>query len=54
LDLRSGLETQLSALGVVRVGRVGGCTAETADLFSYRRDATTGRFAGMIWREADA
>jgi YfiH family protein len=49
LDLRAGLETQLSALGVHRVGRVGGCTAETGDLFSYRRDATTGRFAGLIW-----
>jgi YfiH family protein len=50
LDLRTGLETQLHALGVTRVGRVGGCTAETVDLFSYRRDATTGRFAGVIWR----
>jgi YfiH family protein len=50
LDLRTGLEAQLSKLGVTRAGRVGGCTAETADLFSYRRDATTGRFAGVIWR----
>jgi len=54
LDLRAGLEAQLAALGVTRVGRVGGCTAQTADLFSYRRDATTGRFAGVIWREAGA
>jgi YfiH family protein len=51
LDLRAGLEAQLAAVGVSRVGRVGGCTAETADLFSYRRDATTGRFAGLIWRD---
>jgi hypothetical protein len=52
LDLRTGLEAELTALGVTRVGRVGGCTAETDDLFSYRRDATTGRFAGLIWRDA--
>jgi polyphenol oxidase len=52
LDLRAGLQAQLTALGVTRIGRVGGCTAQTADLFSYRRDAITGRFAGLIWRDA--
>jgi len=25
------------------------CTAESAELFSYRRDGTTGRCAGLIW-----
>jgi copper oxidase (laccase) domain-containing protein len=27
------------------------CTAEAADYYSYRRDGTTGRFAGLVWRE---
>jgi len=25
------------------------CTAEDRDLYSYRRDGRTGRFAGLIW-----
>ena len=27
------------------------CTIETADLFSHRREGTTGRFAGYVWLE---
>ena len=29
--------------------QVDGCTAERPDLFSYRRDGTTGRSAGLVW-----
>lgn len=49
LDLRGGVATQLAALGVHRVIRAGGCTNEDTDFFSYRRDGTTGRFAGFVW-----
>lgn len=49
LDLRAGLERQLRAAGVAEVRRVGGCTAEDPGLYSYRRDGTTGRFAGVAW-----
>ena len=51
LDIRAGLLAQLHAAGV-RKGRViPHCTAETADYYSYRRDGTTGRFAGLVWRQ---
>jgi polyphenol oxidase len=59
LDLRAGLHAQLAAVGVGadsavrgRPGRViddARCTAESAELYSYRRDGKTGRFAGVIW-----
>jgi polyphenol oxidase len=49
LDIRAGVRAQLAAAGVGRVRSVPRCTKETADLFSYRRDGVTGRFAGMIW-----
>lgn len=49
LDLRAGLRGQLAALGVGRLSDDPRCTAETAELFSYRRDGQTGRFAGLIW-----
>jgi polyphenol oxidase len=48
LDLRAGLVSVLSGLGVT-VKVVGPCTAESPDHFSYRRDRTTGRFAGVVW-----
>jgi len=32
----------------VRVHDLSRCTVETDDLFSYRRDGMTGRFAGVI------
>jgi len=51
LDLRSGIDRQLREAGVVYVGLVGGCTADDPDFFSYRRDRTTGRFAGLVWLE---
>jgi hypothetical protein len=49
LDLRDGVTAQLAALGVERVMRVGGCANDDPDFFSYRRDGTTGRFAGLVW-----
>ncbi|MGQ0846365.1 MAG: peptidoglycan editing factor PgeF [Sporichthyaceae bacterium] len=52
LELRSAVRGQLRALGVDRVGQTGGCTQDDPAQFSYRRDGTTGRFAGLIWLEA--
>ena len=51
LDLPAGAAVQLASLGVA-VQRVGGCTLEQPELFSYRRDHATGRFAGLVWTEA--
>jgi polyphenol oxidase len=50
LDLRAGLTAELAGAGVT-VTSVGGCTAESPDHFSYRRDHVTGRFAGVVWLE---
>jgi len=50
IDLRAGLHGQLAALGVERVSHDARCTAECSELYSYRRDGYTGRFAGLIWR----
>lgn len=49
LDLRAGLRAQLTRAGLVRVSDDLRCTAESDELFSYRRDGQTGRFAGLIW-----
>jgi len=49
LDLRAGLRSQLAALRVGLVSDDPRCTAESPELYSYRRDGTTGRFAGVIW-----
>jgi polyphenol oxidase len=49
LDLHAGISGQLASLGVRRVQRDERCTAEDDDLYSYRRDGRTGRFAGLIW-----
>jgi polyphenol oxidase len=49
IDLRAGLRGQLTGLGVVRIADDLRCTAESPELFSYRRDGDTGRFAGLIW-----
>jgi polyphenol oxidase len=51
LDLPAGASAQLASLGVA-VQRIEGCTLEQPELFSYRRDQTTGRFAGLVWAEA--
>jgi polyphenol oxidase len=49
LDIAAGVRAQLTAAGVGRTAADGRCTRESADLFSYRRDGTTGRFAGLVW-----
>ena len=49
IDLRAGLHGQLERLGVASITHDARCTAESAELYSYRRDGTTGRFAGLIW-----
>ena len=50
LDLRAGLVSALTGRRV-RVQVVGPCTAESPDHYSYRREGTTGRFAGVVWVE---
>ncbi len=52
LDLRAALTTELGRLGVGQVVTDPRCTAEDPTLFSYRRDAVTGRQAGLIWLSA--
>ena len=51
VDLVAGVRSQLAALGVAHVSVDGRCTVETPELFSYRRDGVTGRFAGAVWLE---
>ena len=48
LDLAKALEGQLLSEGVA-VSRSDVCTLEDQGYFSYRRDAITGRQAGVIW-----
>ena len=49
LDIRAGLRRQLREAGVSEVDQDPRCTVETPELFSHRRGAPTGRFAGAIW-----
>lgn len=49
IDLRAGISGQLTRLGVGCITDDPRCTAESDELYSYRRDGTTGRFAGLIW-----
>lgn len=51
LDLRAGLSRQLAGLGVASVVTDPRCTAEDRELFSHRRDGTTGRQAALAWIE---
>ena len=51
LDLRAGLTRQLTELGVGSVVTDPRCTAEDRELFSHRRDGTTGRQAAVAWIE---
>ncbi|MDC5697867.1 peptidoglycan editing factor PgeF [Intrasporangium calvum] len=53
IDVASGVVEQLTQLDVT-VDRVPGCTREDEDLYSYRREGTTGRFAGVIVMHEDA
>lgn len=48
LDLPRGAARQLESLGVPVEYR-GPCTLETEELYSYRRDRLSGRFAGLVW-----
>ena len=48
LDLPAGAVSQLDSAGVPVEYR-GPCTLENEALFSYRRDARSGRFAGLVW-----
>lgn len=52
LDIAAGLQAQLAAAGVATIGTNGRCTRESPDLYSYRRDGRTGRFAGLVWLAA--
>lgn len=47
LDLRAGVVTRLRELGIASTLH-GGCTAESASLFSFRRDPLTGRHGGVV------
>ena len=52
LDLRAGLARQLRSAGVAGVAIDPRCTYTDPELFSHRRGAPTGRFAGLIWMPA--
>ena len=52
LDVRAGVAAQLAAEGVTEVRHDDRCTIEAPELYSYRRDRTTGRFAGYAWLDA--
>jgi len=52
LDLRAAVVAQLTLAGVAAIEVDPSCTAERDDLFSYRRDGVTGRFAGIVWLPA--
>lgn len=49
LDLVAGLISDLQNLGITEINTQTRCTAENENLFSYRRDAITGRQAGLVW-----
>ncbi len=49
IDVGTGIEAQLARAGVRTVSADPRCTAETPELYSYRRDGRTGRFAGLVW-----
>jgi hypothetical protein len=51
IDVAAGVVEQLAQRDVA-VEWVPGCTREDDDLYSYRRDGRTGRFAGVIVRRA--
>jgi hypothetical protein len=51
IDVAAGVVAQLRAAGVDDVTWVRGCAREEPSLYSYRRDGTTGRFAGIIVRD---
>ena len=54
LDIRAGLLRQMLSLGVQMIDSDPRCTIEDEDLFSYRREGTTGRQAGVVWLPKEA
>ena len=52
LDIAAGVLDQLASSGC-DVEQVPGCTFEDPALYSYRREQTTGRFAGVAVRVPD-
>ena len=52
LDLRAAVDARLHRAGVAS-SRQGGCTYESASLYSYRRDHVTGRHGGVVTLVAD-
>jgi len=52
IDLRAGLHAQLAGAGISAIADDLRCTAESGELYSYRRDRETGRFAALIWLTA--
>lgn len=50
LDIRLGIVRQLEQLRLRSWVVWTECTAESPRFYSYRRDRTTGRFAGLVWR----
>ena len=53
LDLRAAVVARLRALDVV-TSTLGSCTFEDPDLYSYRRDAVTGRHGAVVTLLAEA
>jgi polyphenol oxidase len=49
LDIAAGVRAQLAHAGVIDITTDGRCSRESRDLYSYRRDGVTGRFAGLVW-----
>lgn len=49
IDVRAGLVRQLMALGVTAIDADPRCTIEDESFFSYRREGTTGRQAGVVF-----
>ena len=47
VDVAAGVVAQLAREGIA-LRWLSGCTRERDDLYSYRRDGTTGRFAGVV------
>ncbi|WP_370020218.1 peptidoglycan editing factor PgeF [Planotetraspora sp. GP83] len=52
LDIRAGIAAQLRRAGVTDIRHDGRCTIESPDLYSYRREQRTGRFAGYVWLQS--
>ncbi|GAA3470041.1 peptidoglycan editing factor PgeF [Nonomuraea roseola] len=49
LDVRAGVSAQLAAAGLRAVRHDARCTIESPELYSYRREHVTGRFAAYAW-----